>query len=141
MDRSLWKDVLVAKYGDHILHNVTWSNFARPYFSSCWWKDINDLEVCVDSRVWLDEVIERKLGNGTNTRFWRDLQLGDSRLCDKFPRLFSLSLQKEIFAREVGVLEGGRRVWNLRWRRGFFNGRRIVLLNFWFLLRTYHFPL
>jgi hypothetical protein len=74
MDRSLWKDVLVAKYGDHILHNVTWSNFARPYFSSCWWKDINDLEVCVDGRVWLDEVIERKLGNGTNTRFWRDLQ-------------------------------------------------------------------
>jgi hypothetical protein len=41
-------------------------------------------------------------------------------LCDKFPRVFSISLQKEMLVSEVGVLDVDRRVWNLSWRRRLF---------------------
>jgi hypothetical protein len=32
-DRAIWKEVLVAKYGDHILFDVELSNGSPPYFS------------------------------------------------------------------------------------------------------------
>jgi hypothetical protein len=35
-ENSLWKEVLVAKYGEHISSKVAWSGVSRPYFSSSW---------------------------------------------------------------------------------------------------------
>jgi hypothetical protein len=49
-ERGLWKDVLVAKYGDHVIHNAGWSIAPAPYFASLWWKDICNLEGCVVSK-------------------------------------------------------------------------------------------
>jgi hypothetical protein len=40
----LWKKVLVAKYGSHILSHVEWSNVRIPSLSSNLWKDICALE-------------------------------------------------------------------------------------------------
>jgi hypothetical protein len=66
----------------------------------------------VDSSNWLKEVTERKIGNGMLTRFWRDVWIGDSPLCIKFPRLFSLSLQKDVCVGELLKVEDDRRWWN-----------------------------
>nr|GEV11058.1 ribonuclease H-like domain-containing protein [Tanacetum cinerariifolium] len=35
------------------------------------------------------------VGNGRSTSFWKDLWIGDTRLCHKFPRLFALDVNKE----------------------------------------------
>jgi hypothetical protein len=66
----------------------------------------------VDSSNWLKEVTECKIGNGMHTRFWRDVWIGDSLLCIKFPRLFSLSLQKDVCVGELLKVEDDRRWWN-----------------------------
>ncbi|MCH93818.1 putative non-LTR retroelement reverse transcriptase, partial [Trifolium medium] len=113
-------EVLVAKYGAHIMHNVVWPIGPSPYVGSLWWKDICDLEICVDSKNWVEEMISRTLGNGACTRFWCDKWIGDSLLSIKFPRLFSLSLQKEATVNEMVVIDGESKNWNLLWRRSLF---------------------
>ncbi|MCI63965.1 hypothetical protein A2U01_0085222, partial [Trifolium medium] len=82
-------------------------NGPSPSFASLWWKDIRDLEVCFESRNWLSEAMERRMGNGGLNRFWVDKWIGDAPLCVSFPRLFSLSLQK--FANVRGGGDGGGR--------------------------------
>jgi mannosylglycoprotein endo-beta-mannosidase len=119
-DPALWKDVLVAKYGNQILNNVNMSNEVSPYYTSNWWKDVSNLEGVGGSPNWLEEVIGWRLGNGMAIRFWRDVWLGDSPLCHKFPRLFSLSVQKEVCVGDLLKVEGERRRWDFCWRRNFF---------------------
>nr|GEW19668.1 RNA-directed DNA polymerase, eukaryota [Tanacetum cinerariifolium] len=36
-----------------------------------------------------------RVGNGSNTSFWKDLWIGDSRLCLAFPRLYALKNNKD----------------------------------------------
>ncbi|XP_045809691.1 uncharacterized protein LOC123904036 [Trifolium pratense] len=59
--RSLWKEVLVARYGNHIIHNVDWSGNRFPISASSWWKDICSLDKVVESKNWLVESVIRKL--------------------------------------------------------------------------------
>jgi hypothetical protein len=117
---GLWKEVLIVKYGDFILHNASWSNRPYPYFASNWWKDICDLEGCVESKNWVAESVSRTIGNGATTRFWSEKWIGDSLLCVKFPRLFLISNQKEATISELAVVEGGIIHWNFSWRRMLF---------------------
>jgi hypothetical protein len=108
-DLALWKEVLVAKYGLHILNNVNLSMEVSPYFESLWWKDICSLEGWVDSTNWLEDVIVRRLGNGMHTRFWKDVWIGDSPLCIRFPWLYSISLQKIEYVDVLLNVDGERR--------------------------------
>jgi hypothetical protein len=119
-DVGLWKEVLVAKYGNHITQNAAWSFGSNSYLASPWWRDICDLEGCVDSKNWVVESVSRCLGDGGSTRFWRDKWVGDSLLCDRFPRLFSISSQKEAMVNELVVVEGEVMTWNFSWRRRLF---------------------
>jgi hypothetical protein len=121
-DLALWKEVLVAKYGLHILNNVNLSMEVSPYFESLWWKDICSLEGWVDSTNWLEDVIVRRLGNGMHTRFWKDVWIGDSPLCIRFPWLYSISLQKIEYVDVLLNVDGERR-WNFFGEEIFFNGR------------------
>jgi hypothetical protein len=109
-DPSLWKEVLAAKYGDHILRNVVWPTMPNPRFASTWWKDIGDLEACADSKNWVAEALSCRVGNGARTSVWCDKWLQDSALYLRFPRLFSLSNQKEAMISELVVFEGDRQV-------------------------------
>jgi hypothetical protein len=68
----------------------------------------------------VEEVIVRRLGNGMLTSFWKDVWLGDSHLGVKFPRLFSLSVNKEVSVGELLEVEEGRRGWRWAWRRSLF---------------------
>jgi hypothetical protein len=119
-DLGLWKEVLAAKYGSHILHNVVWANRPNPNYVSNWWKDICDLYHCVESKNWVAESFSQCLGDGACTSFWRDLWLGDLPLCIKFPRLFSLSTHKEATIKDLVRFEGDCRSWNFDWRRNLF---------------------
>jgi hypothetical protein len=52
-DSSPSKEVLVAKYGMNIVNNINVPFEPTPYFASIWWKDVRDLDGCVDSSNWL----------------------------------------------------------------------------------------
>jgi hypothetical protein len=94
-DMPLWKEVLVAKYGSHILYEVVWANFRVSPKASNWWRSIISLEKEVSGKNWISESIRRKVGNGVGTSFWNSNWVGGTPLAVVFPRLYSLSIQKE----------------------------------------------
>jgi hypothetical protein len=124
----------VAKYGESIVSNVNLSSVSLPYFASLWWKDVRDIENCVDGSRGLEEVIVRKVGNGLLTRFWRDVWLGDLALCVKFPRLFSLSSQIDATVGELFHSEGESRTWSFIWRRRLFQWEEDLVMQLFVLL-------
>jgi hypothetical protein len=62
-DRALWKEVLVAKYGGHILIDVDGSRFKTTSSASNWWKNIMALNKAVLDKNWLMDLVARKMGN------------------------------------------------------------------------------
>jgi hypothetical protein len=77
-----------------------------PYYASLWWKDIRDLYGRREEWCWLEDLITKRLGNGMQTCFWKEVWVGDSPLCFNFPRLFMLSVHQDAC---VGELCCGRR--------------------------------
>ena len=47
--------------------------------------------------------ISFRVGNGRSVRFWRDRLCGDSPLCESFPSLFVLSIDKEAEVAKFGT--------------------------------------
>ncbi|GAU33092.1 hypothetical protein TSUD_259430 [Trifolium subterraneum] len=117
---ALWKEVLVAKYGNHILHKVAWSEFRIPPSASKWWKDIYAVERAVESKNWLEESVVRKVGNGNSTLFWSTTWIGEAPLSLVFPRLFSLSNQKSSMVNDFWVHNNANWSWSFSWRRNLF---------------------
>ncbi|KAK2454307.1 hypothetical protein QL285_001883 [Trifolium repens] len=115
-DNVLWKDVLVAKYGRHIRQKVHWVGFDIGLGTSAWWKDLCTIDIR-DGGSWFAQNLRRKVGNGLSTRFWFDCWMGSPPLCERFPRLFSISNNKE------GLVDDYWRE-KERWFRGEWGWRR-----------------
>jgi hypothetical protein len=116
----LWKEVLIAKYGNHIAHHEDWSNRSIPASSSSWWKDICSLDNVVATKNWLAESLVRKVGNGASTFFWLSNWINGAPLSIQFPRLFSLSTQKECKVEDFFIRDGEDSRWSFTWRRALF---------------------
>jgi len=74
-----------------------------PWFVSRRWNDI----VVIDKLVgmnWFNNLVVRKVGNRGNTSFWNDVWTGNAPLNTSFPRLFSISTQKEAKLRDLWVV-------------------------------------
>ncbi|GAU29496.1 hypothetical protein TSUD_360410 [Trifolium subterraneum] len=118
--RPLWKEVLVAKYGEFILNKVDWSGVRIPSTASMWWRDISSIDKVVSSKDWFAESIVRKVGNGNSTSFWSTIWIGDDPLSVVFPRLFSLSNNNDRMVKDFGEYREGRWIWSFSWRRDLF---------------------
>jgi hypothetical protein len=73
--------------------------------------------------------VVKELGNGAHTWFWEDVWVGEESLRQRFPRLFSISIQQDGLVasmRDPDVVIG----WNFRWRRRLWVG---VYLAEWFV--------
>lgn len=70
-EHSLWKQVLVEKYGDQVSGLAPVEGFRWPRFTSLWWKDLMSLEGSV-GKNWFTNRVVRKVGNRSNTSFWKD---------------------------------------------------------------------
>jgi hypothetical protein len=125
---SLWKDVLIAKYGRCIVDEVGWVNPIIPSKASNWWKSIIALDKAVPGKKWILESIKRKVGDGATTSFWVSNWLGNVPLSLTFPRLFSLSTQKEDSVLDIVVVAGGRLEWNFMWRRNLFQWEEALVV-------------
>jgi len=92
-----------------------------PSKVSVWWKDL--IRVCgnVIQGNWFDSRLQWCIRDGRCVKFWSDWWVADKALKDKFPRLYSISLNKESLVGDVAVWDGGSTSqctkWNLSWRR------------------------
>jgi hypothetical protein len=119
-DPGLWKEVLVAKYGPLLLTNAVFNGIPGARIAPTWWKDICAVEDFVNSKKWFSEASVRRINNGASTSFWSHVWLGDLPLADKFPRLFSLSSQRDAVISDVAEVNGDRIEWSFMWRRRLF---------------------
>ncbi|GKE77969.1 RNA-directed DNA polymerase, eukaryota, partial [Tanacetum coccineum] len=62
---------------------------------SNWSTIIKEVDVLKAQGIDLISHCKIRIGNGRSTSFWKDLWIGDCRLCDKFPRLYALDVNKE----------------------------------------------
>jgi hypothetical protein len=125
---SLWKNIIRSKYGEEVIGTVVWGDGCRPWFSSLWWKDLCSIGFNLNTN-WFAQGVIKNVGNGVNTRFWLDTWIGDLALKERYPRLFSISTQKQASVAEIWSGEGGSR-WNLIWRRRLFVWEGTLLEDF-----------
>ncbi|GJX85135.1 hypothetical protein Tco_0335909 [Tanacetum coccineum] len=62
---------------------------------SNWSTIIKEVDVLKAQGIDLISHCKIRIGNGRSTSFWKDLWIGDCRLCDKFPHLYALDVNKE----------------------------------------------
>jgi hypothetical protein len=94
-----------------------------------WWKNIISIEKAVPGKNWFAEAISRKVGNGRATSFWSSNWLGGTHLAVIFPRLFSLSNQKENLVVDFLVSNGVGSSWSFSWRRNLFQWEKDLVKN------------
>jgi hypothetical protein len=123
---SLWKEVLVARYGNYILHKVDWSLHSIPTPTSNWLKNIVEIDKVVPGTNWWSEAMVREVGNGHSTSFWESKWIGDAPLAMVFPRLFSLSNQKDHKVSDLFCANG---TWAFSWRRNLFRWEEDLVAN------------
>ncbi|XP_068477366.1 uncharacterized protein [Phaseolus vulgaris] len=124
MDRGgLWKEILDSKYGGW--RSLREDNkFNR---GSLWWKDLKEVW---NSEGWgrsFEYGVKWKVGDGKEISFWEDNWLGCGNLKGVFSRLFSISSAKDAKVAELGYWYNGVWVWNLEWRRSFFNWEKSLV--------------
>ena len=112
-ERSLWKDILVSKYGE-------WRDLrsqGQKSKDSVWRRDLRKVW---NLEEWGNDFEDRgqwEVGDGKEIRFWEDKWLDNDTLLHKFPRLFSVSLDTGRNLSQVGVWNNNVWSWKLRWRR------------------------
>jgi hypothetical protein len=63
---AFWKDLLVAKYGPKVIHNVHWVGVNVPTRASLWWRDFCGIDIR-DGGSWFAIHVSRRIGNGYNS--------------------------------------------------------------------------
>jgi hypothetical protein len=116
-NQAVWKDVLKGKYGELAVGKVELLDECKPWYASLWWREICSIGVNLGVN-WFSGSVYRKLRNGMRTSFWRDNWSSEIPLKDRFPRLFSISIQKN--ASVADMWNPGDGNWNFLWRRHFF---------------------
>jgi hypothetical protein len=115
----VWKEVLVSKYGENVVGRLELGDNVKPWYSSLWWKDVCSIGENLGIN-WFSQNVSKKVGNGAQTNFWVDRWIGEIPLKDRFPRLFSISRQKEATVAEIWDLGSDDFKWRLLWRRRLF---------------------
>jgi hypothetical protein len=127
-DDALWKEVLREKYGNNIGEVGTNGGGNWHRHTSRWWKDIMTIDDG-DGANWFNTELVRKVHNGLDTYFWKTKWRGEVVFCNKYPRLFAISNQKEAKVGEIGVMSGTGVDWHFAWRRRLFVWEEDLLAN------------
>ncbi|XP_057790730.1 uncharacterized protein LOC131007831 [Salvia miltiorrhiza] len=90
-----------------------------------WWPMV----VSKGRESWFLDNIERRVGDGSNTKFWTDKWAGKTPLKFVFPRLFYLCEDKEASIKEAGKWVNGEWVWEVKWRRDLFDRESVAVNN------------
>jgi hypothetical protein len=101
-----------AKYGGEVIGNVHPGSTLIPRLASKWWMDICNIDKDSD---WFTRAALKRVGNGRSTKFWKEIWVGDQPLCNKFPRLFSISTQQDEVVGNMGNWVENQWRWSLSW--------------------------
>ncbi|RVW65604.1 putative ribonuclease H protein [Vitis vinifera] len=108
---NLWKQVLLAKYGQE---GLGWrTKKVNGAFGIGVWKEI------LKENDWCWENMEFTVGNGTKIRFWIDLWRGCIVLSQRFPHLYVMAAHRNATVEEMWDQNVGQRGWDLRFMRDF----------------------
>jgi hypothetical protein len=124
-DTTLWKAVLKSKYGGGVIGKLVLGEDCKPWFASLWWRDICSIGYNLD-HDWFSQNVVKNLGNGRLTRFWHDPWVGNVSFSVLFPRIFSISTQKEVSVAEVHNSNSTSNNWRLCWRRRLFEWEKLL---------------
>ena len=112
----LWNDILISKYSNS---GGRW----RPIYGSSAqcsrvWSDILRLEHSNPNLFcfFMDNSVIQ-VGNGMGVRFWEDSWASNKCLNEDFPRLFELSVEKEVTLKQMMDKRNGLSEWKLSFRR------------------------
>ena len=121
-DNSLWKRILKSvhdikglKASTETFENVkegTWAHLLR-----------SDAETS-KMRSIIEEGMIMKIGNGNSVRFWHDRWCEVGILKRAFPRLYTISLQKNLKVSQMGEWQDDVWSWHLTWRRNLLEWER-----------------
>jgi hypothetical protein len=129
---SVWTEVLKAKYFGS-------GKWGCNQLASVWWRDVwkSCFDVGVDSYdVWFEKGVVRKVGEGNEVLFWKELWVGTELLKNSFHKLFHLSVQKNCLINEMGVWREDSWVWEFRWRRRLSSREEVLLRELRLVLDT-----
>ncbi|GJT61995.1 RNA-directed DNA polymerase, eukaryota, reverse transcriptase zinc-binding domain protein [Tanacetum coccineum] len=87
-DNSLWARFIQASHGSNT------QNISASY-PSLWSSIIKELNILKSQGLYFFSHCKIRVDNGRNTSFWKDLWIGNSRLCLAFPRLYALENNKD----------------------------------------------
>ncbi|GJU86215.1 hypothetical protein Tco_1293761 [Tanacetum coccineum] len=88
-EKSCWSRVIHAIHGPYFTQNP-------PRFSSVWGTIVREIQSLNSQGIDLLSFCRIRVGNGMQTRFWKDHWIGDAPLYDLFPRLFSLEMSGDV---------------------------------------------
>ncbi|GJV02090.1 RNA-directed DNA polymerase, eukaryota [Tanacetum coccineum] len=77
-----------------LIHDRVW-RISFITYPSLWKSIIREMDTLKHQGMDFISHCKLRVGNGTSTRFWKDMWLGNSRLCMEYPRLFALENDKE----------------------------------------------
>lgn len=77
-----------------------------------------------------------KLGIGNKVSFWEDIWYGPESMMELFPRLYSVSGDKNKVIHEMGVWVAKRWEWKFDWRRQFFAWEQELWVEFMEIILT-----
>ncbi|GJR74707.1 RNA-directed DNA polymerase, eukaryota [Tanacetum coccineum] len=64
------------------------------HYSSNWCSILKEMQMLKAKGFDFLSLCNKRVGDGNNTSFWLDTWRGDSALCDSFPRMFALEMEK-----------------------------------------------
>ncbi|XP_071688271.1 uncharacterized protein [Rutidosis leptorrhynchoides] len=112
---ALWVNVIRSLYG--VDGGLVLENGNRHPSTSGTWSSIISASRDIDSfQVDFSNSFTKIVGDGSLTAFWSDRLLGEDKLRNVFPRLYSLEEDKEVLIKDrVIMTENNKQSWN--WRR------------------------
>ncbi|GJT06102.1 hypothetical protein Tco_0840564 [Tanacetum coccineum] len=112
---ALWKRVIVEFHGVNGGFDQTTSYMRN---SGTWASIVKSCLELEHMSIDLDNLMERKVLSGNQTRFWTDYWIKNhGRLKNRFPRLYALETSKDCFVADRWVLEDGFGHAKWSWRR------------------------
>ena len=117
-DNTLWKRILQS------VHNIKGDKASSESFikvrEGSWGQLLSNEHDTAKIRTIVEEGMLLTVGDGNSILFWHDKWCETGILKCIFPRLFSLSSQKDSLIYQMGEWNGKLWNWNLQWRRPLF---------------------
>ncbi|GKB70919.1 RNA-directed DNA polymerase, eukaryota, reverse transcriptase zinc-binding domain protein, partial [Tanacetum coccineum] len=118
---ALWVRVIKAVHGGPGLDNSFYSHVRDQ---GVWGRIAKSINAMHEKGIIPLSFLRKRVGNGTDTKFWQDVWIGEISLQSKFPRLYRLALNKE-----CSICEVWNNGWVFNWSRPILRGTLLHQLN------------